>query len=66
MQIVLTDGAPDRNESPEPVIVEAARRLDEMRMPPHQLGIQFCQIGLDSEAAEHLQSLDDHLKEKHG
>lgn len=28
--IILTDGAPDRGEDPEMVIVEAARRLEEV------------------------------------
>ncbi|ORY84073.1 hypothetical protein BCR35DRAFT_303119 [Leucosporidium creatinivorum] len=64
--IVLTDGAPDRGEDPEEVIVNAARRLEEMRMPPYQLGIQFVQIGADDEASAHLTSLDDDLREKHG
>ncbi|SCZ88761.1 BZ3500_MvSof-1268-A1-R1_Chr2-1g04620 [Microbotryum saponariae] len=64
--IVLTDGAPDRGEAPEPVIVEMAQRLDKMRMPPFQLGIQFVQIGTDDEAAQSLRSLDDDLREKHG
>lgn len=30
--IVLTDGAPDRGENPEAVIVDAARRLDKIRV----------------------------------
>ncbi|SCV71858.1 BQ2448_4552 [Microbotryum intermedium] len=64
--IVLTDGAPDRGESAEPVIVEMAQRLDKIRMPPFQLGIQFVQIGTDDEAAQSLRSLDDDLREKHG
>ncbi|SGY23292.1 BQ5605_C019g08924 [Microbotryum silenes-dioicae] len=64
--IVLTDGAPDRGEAAEPVIVEIAQRLDKMRMPPFQLGIQFVQIGTDDEAAQSLRSLDDDLREKHG
>ncbi|KAK4046556.1 hypothetical protein OIV83_006008 [Microbotryomycetes sp. JL201] len=64
--IILTDGEPDRGESPEPVIVETARSLEQMRMPPYQLGIQFVQIGSDDEAARFLQSLDDDLREKYG
>ncbi|KAM0752837.1 hypothetical protein T439DRAFT_323450 [Meredithblackwellia eburnea MCA 4105] len=64
--IVLTDGAPDRNEDPEPIIVEIAKRLDKGRHPPFQIGISFVQIGVDEEAADHLRSLDDDLKSKHG
>ncbi|KAM0791536.1 hypothetical protein ACM66B_005985 [Microbotryomycetes sp. NB124-2] len=64
--IILTDGEPDRGESPEQVIVDTARALDQMRMPPSQIGLQFVQIGSDDEAARFLQSLDDDLKAKHG
>ena len=63
--IVLTDGAPDRGEDPEMVIVEAARMLDQMKCPPYQLGIQMIQIGQDDEAAQSLMELDDLLREKH-
>ncbi|GAA6006952.1 hypothetical protein JCM10207_009150 [Rhodosporidiobolus poonsookiae] len=64
--IILTDGAPDNGQNPEEVIVDAARRLDQLRAPPFQVGISFVQIGRYTEATEHLRSLDDDLREKHG
>ncbi|GAA5931867.1 hypothetical protein JCM3775_000064 [Rhodotorula graminis] len=64
--IVLTDGAPDKGQSPEDVLVDVARRLDKGRFPPFQVGCSFVQIGNYSDAAEHLRSLDDDLKQKHG
>lgn len=64
--LVLTDGAPNRGEEPDGVIIEAARRLDAGRWPPHQLGLQFVQIGDDDEAAEALRRLDDELKSNAG
>ncbi|KAK3330784.1 hypothetical protein B0H66DRAFT_74682 [Apodospora peruviana] len=64
--IVVTDGAADDKEQVEDVIVEAAKRLDEMRAQPQQVGIQFLQIGRDEDAARWLKLLDDSLKEKHG
>ncbi|BGP40234.1 hypothetical protein JCM10449v2_004192 [Rhodotorula kratochvilovae] len=57
--VILTDGAPDRDQSPEMVLVDVARRLDQGRFPPFQ-------VGCSSDAAEHLRSLDDDLKQKHG
>ncbi|GAA5850569.1 hypothetical protein JCM8547_001916 [Rhodosporidiobolus lusitaniae] len=64
--IILTDGAPDKGQSPEGVIVDVAKRLDALRAPPFQIGLSFVQIGNYTEAAEHLRSLDDDLREKHG
>lgn len=63
--IVLTDGAPDRGQDPEQVIVDIGRYLDSNRFPLNQLGISFVQIGDDPEAARHLASLDDDLKAKY-
>ncbi|KAJ8294158.1 hypothetical protein OF846_002722 [Rhodotorula toruloides] len=48
------------------VIVEMAQRLDEVRAPPYQLGIQFIQIGDDPDARAFLQELDDDLKPQLG
>ena len=40
-----------------------ASRLDSIRAPPYQLGVQFLQIGDDEEVTEFLRELDDDLKE---
>lgn len=64
--VILTDGAPDRGEEPEGVIVNAGKRLDSVRAPPYQLGFSFVQIGADEEAQEALTYLDDHLKTEYG
>ncbi|KAI0884618.1 uncharacterized protein GGS22DRAFT_163937 [Annulohypoxylon maeteangense] len=57
--IVITDGQP--TDEPGEVIAQAARRLDEMRAPPHQIGIQFFQVGRDPNATLALRELDDEL-----
>ena len=57
--IVITDGA--ATDDPESVIVDAAKKLDALRAPPWQVGIQFFQVGDDREAAEVLRELDDAL-----
>ncbi|KAF4486556.1 hypothetical protein CGGC5_v005890 [Colletotrichum fructicola Nara gc5] len=59
--IVITDGAPcDDVEAP---IITAAKKLDKLDAPPHQLGIQFFQVGSDAGAKEALRQLDDGLKD---
>ncbi|KAJ4402710.1 hypothetical protein N0V85_005256 [Neurospora sp. IMI 360204] len=63
--IVITDGAADDKDAVEEVIVDAARRLDELRALPNQVGIQFLQIGKDEAASRWLKKLDDDLNEKH-
>ncbi|KAJ8073402.1 hypothetical protein PM082_011677 [Marasmius tenuissimus] len=67
--IVITDGAPN-DEGPEDqaavVLVEFARRLDDMNARLTQVGIQFIQIGSDTGAAEFLRTLDDDLKHRYG
>ena len=62
--IVITDGQPTDN--PESVIIEAARKLDDMEAPPWQVGIQFFQVGKDRGAAKALQQLDDDLIQRGG
>lgn len=62
--IVLTDGEP--TDDPESVIVDAARRLDTLNAPLHQVGIQFFQIGDEEGAREALEDLDDALAEIYG
>lgn len=59
--IVLTDGEP--TDDPESVIVAAARALDKLNAPLHQVGIQFVQIGNEEGAREALEELDDRLEE---
>lgn len=53
-------------DDPEPVIVQAAKRLDDGHFPLSQVGIQFVQIGSDPGAAEALRELDDELAGTHG
>ena len=49
----------------EDVIVNAARRLEQLGIPERQLGIQFVQIGSDERAADALRALDDDLQHKY-
>lgn len=62
--IVITDGVP--TDDPESVIINLARKLDVLDAPPHQLGIQFFQVGSDAEATKALKELDDGLSEQGG
>ncbi|KAI2473505.1 hypothetical protein F4781DRAFT_193742 [Annulohypoxylon bovei var. microspora] len=57
--IVVTDGQP--TDEPGEVIAQAARRLDAIHAPPHQVGIQFFQVGRDPTATQSLRELDDEL-----
>ncbi len=59
--IVITDGAP--TDDVEPVLINAAKKLDELDAPPYQVGIQFFQVGNEPDAATYLKRLDDHLGE---
>lgn len=61
--LVLTDGEPTDNL--EDVVVSAARMLDDLRAPLHQVGIQFVQIGNEEGAREALEELDNKLQERH-
>ena len=60
--IVITDGVP--TDDPESVIVQAAKKLENMDAPPFQVGIQFFQVGNEPEAAEALRELDDGLEDR--
>ncbi|KAK4142774.1 uncharacterized protein C8A04DRAFT_29540 [Dichotomopilus funicola] len=60
--IVITDGTP--TDDPESIIISVAKKLDALEAPPHQLGIQFFQVGNDPRAAEYLRDLDDGLAEQ--
>ncbi|GAA5989876.1 hypothetical protein JCM11641_001959 [Rhodosporidiobolus odoratus] len=64
--LVLTDGRADDPDMVKDIIIEFAQRLDEIRAPPYQLGLQFIQIGDDPDAAAFLQELDDDLKPQLG
>lgn len=61
--VVITDGSP--TDDPEDVIVDLAKKLDQLDAPLSQVGIQFIQIGNDATALEALEYLDDGLKEKY-
>lgn len=60
--IVITDGRP--TDDPESVVLQCARTLDNFGAPPHQVGIQFFQVGTDRDATEALRELDDELAKK--
>ena len=60
--IVVTDGMANDSDEVEWAIEEAARALDTYRAPPRVTGIQFVQIGDDTEATQWLRYLDDDLK----
>jgi len=62
--IVVTDGVP--SDDPQSVIAAVARRLDRLDAPPHQVGVQFFQVGDEPGAAEALRELDDALAEQQG
>lgn len=59
--IVITDGVP--SDDVESVIISAAKKLDRMDAPAWQVGIQFFQVGNETDAAAALQELDDGLAE---
>ncbi|KAK4130329.1 hypothetical protein BT67DRAFT_445815 [Trichocladium antarcticum] len=62
--IVITDGVP--TDDPESVIISIARKLDKLEAPPHQVGIQFFQVGNEPGAAAALRELDDGLAAQGG
>ncbi|KAJ9133131.1 von willebrand factor [Pleurostoma richardsiae] len=62
--IVVTDGVP--SDDPQSIIAAVARRLDKLDAPPHQIGVQFFQVGNEPGAAEALRELDDALAEEQG
>jgi hypothetical protein len=64
--IIITDGAADDKEEVEFTIVTAAKRLDALQAPKHQVGIQFLQIGQDVKAGKWLELLDNSLHKMHG
>ncbi|KAK1989906.1 hypothetical protein LX36DRAFT_664782 [Colletotrichum falcatum] len=60
--IVITDGAP--SDDVESIIISAAKKLDKLDAPMHQVGIQFFQIGNELGAREALRELDDDLSKR--
>ncbi|KAM5351916.1 hypothetical protein ACJ41O_004639 [Fusarium nematophilum] len=60
--IVITDGCP--TDDPESIIIHHAKKLDKLDAPPHQLGIQFFQVGSEREATTALRRLDDDLEDE--
>jgi hypothetical protein len=61
--LVITDGRP--TDDAEGAIVQIAKRLDKAGATLSQVGIQFIQIGSDTQARKFLEKLDNELKEKH-
>lgn len=59
--IVVTHGCPNEGPDPKGIIRNLASRLDRIDAPPHQLGIQFFQVGSDRHARRALRDLDDGL-----
>ncbi|KAH7459060.1 hypothetical protein FOMA001_g20339 [Fusarium oxysporum f. sp. matthiolae] len=60
--IVITDGCP--TDDPESIIVHHAKKLDQIEAPPHQVGIQFFQVGNELGATRALRELDDDLADQ--
>lgn len=61
--LVLTDGEADDPDTLAYTLQGFAKRLDDIRAPLTQLGIQFIQIGNDPIATEALKQLDDELQD---
>lgn len=57
--LAITDGVP--SDDVESVLIAAARKLDALEAAPHQVGVQFFQVGNEEGAAEALRELDDGL-----
>ena len=57
--IVITDGVP--TDDLEENLVAAAKKLDQLEAPPHQVGVQFFRVGNEPDAEEYLKHLDDDL-----
>jgi len=60
--IVLTDGKAHDKPKTEKLITSTAKKLERFRAPLRQIGIQFVQVGQDSDAATFLKHFDDDLK----
>ena len=62
--IMITDGRAD--DDPASVLRGIAERLDDIRAPPFQVGVQFFQVGGDEIAASALRELDEELSSAGG
>jgi hypothetical protein len=62
--IVITDGA--ATDDVESTVIQCAKKLDKLKAPAWQVGIQFFQVGKDEKAREYLKQLDDGLGELAG
>lgn len=59
--IVITAGITDDN--PIDTLMRTARKLDEMKAPPYQVGVQFFRMGQNENARQALEFVDDDLAE---
>lgn len=57
--LAITDGVP--SDDVEAVLLNAAKKLDALDAAPHQIGVQFFQVGNEEGAREALKELDDEL-----
>lgn len=57
--LAITDGVP--SDDVESVLILAAKKLDALDAAPHQVGMQFFQVGNEEVAAEGSRDLDDGL-----
>ena len=57
--IVITDGVP--SDDVESVLLASAKKLDALEAAPHQIGVQFFQVGNEAGAAAALKELDDDI-----
>ncbi|ELR08473.1 hypothetical protein VC83_01239 [Pseudogymnoascus destructans] len=58
--LTITDGVP--SDDVESVLLVAAKKLDKLEAAPHQIGVQFFQVGNEEGAKEALNELDDGIQ----
>ena len=65
--IIFTDGAPeDGFEDIEELVINTARKLNELDLHKYKLGIQFVQIGKDESVTKFFEYIDNDIKGEHG
>ncbi|KAG6899507.1 hypothetical protein C0993_009615 [Termitomyces sp. T159_Od127] len=64
--IVITDGEASDSPKTEQAVIRTAKAFDDHFAKPDQIGIQFVQIGNDSDAREYLEMLDNTLTSRAG